>query len=108
MNTLSLDGSLDTFIIERRAVHALVYQEALLRVVDKVVVFARRLFKGAPMRSEIAQESLKAAPPVAVTAWAWMSGLDINQVVGYATLLYIVLQAGYLIWKWVREVRRGK
>lgn len=60
------------------------------------------------MRAEIAQESLKASPPVTITAWAWMNGLTLNEVVALATLAYIVLQAGYLIWKWVKEIRRGK
>lgn len=57
------------------------------------------------MRVAIANEGLKATPPVTVTAVAWMQGLTINEVVGYATLVYIVLQAGYLVWKWVREAR---
>lgn len=60
------------------------------------------------MRAEIPQEGLKAAPPVAVTAWAWVAGLTLDKWVALATLTYIVLQAGYLIWKWVREIRKGK
>ena len=60
------------------------------------------------MKAEVVQEGLKASPPVTVTAWAWMNGLTLNEVVAVATLIYIVLQAGYLIWKWVREIRRGR
>ena len=60
------------------------------------------------MKSDIAHESLKSAPPVAVTGWAWMNGLSLNEVVALATLGYIVLQAGYLIWKWIREWKRSR
>lgn len=58
------------------------------------------------MRTEIAQESMKAAPPVAVTTVAFMQGLTLNEVVALATLGYIGLQAGYLLWKWWREWKR--
>lgn len=60
------------------------------------------------MKGEIAEEGLKAAPPVTVTAWAWLNGLTLDKWVALATLTYIVLQAGYLIWKWWREIKRGK
>ncbi len=63
---------------------------------------------GDPMKAAIAQESLKATPPVTVTAVAWMQGLTINEFVGLATLAYIALQAGYLVWKWIREARKGR
>lgn len=60
------------------------------------------------MRAEVIQESLKASPPVTITAWAWMNGLTLNEVVALATLAYIALQAAYLIFRWIREIRRGK
>ena len=60
------------------------------------------------MKQDIAQEAAKAAPPVAVTGWAWVHGLTISDAVALATLAYIALQAGYLVWKWVREIRRGR
>ena len=60
------------------------------------------------MKQAITQESLKSAPPVIVTAWAWMNGLTLNEVVALATLGYIVLQAGYLIWKWWHEFKRRR
>lgn len=58
------------------------------------------------MRVAIANEGLKATPPVTVTAVAWMQGMTLTDAVALATLIYIVLQAGYLIWKWVREARK--
>lgn len=60
------------------------------------------------MRTEITSESLKATPPVAVTALTWMHGVTLNDIVLLATLAYIGLQAAYLVWKWVREYRRGR
>lgn len=63
---------------------------------------------GTPMRVEIANEGLKAAPPVTITALAWMNALTLNEVVALATIGYIVLQSAFLIWKWWREYRKGK
>lgn len=57
------------------------------------------------MKAAIAAESLKAGPPVTVTAVTWMSGLTLNDYVLIGTLIYIALQAAYLVWKWVREYR---
>ena len=44
-------------------------------------------------------EAGKAAPPVCGTAYAAASA-HLPEVVGFATLLYIVIQAGHLVWKW--------
>lgn len=52
-----------------------------------------------------AAEAARAAPPVAVAAVAVAEGITINHVVGVATLLYIALQALYLVWRWRREAR---
>lgn len=58
------------------------------------------------MRTAIAQESLKASPPVTITVVAWMQGLTLTDVVALATLGYVLLQSAYLLWKWYREWRR--
>ena len=60
------------------------------------------------MKQDIAQEAAKAAPPVAVTGWAWFNGLTISDFVALATLAYIGLQSLYLMWKWFREWKRGR
>ena len=60
------------------------------------------------MKTEVTQEAWKAAPPVAVTGWAWVHGLTLSDAVAIATLAYIGLQAVYLLWKWIKEIRRGK
>ena len=60
------------------------------------------------LNSEIASEAIKAAPPVTVTATALAGGISLNNVIGAATLIYIVLQAGYLIWKWRRDIKRER
>jgi hypothetical protein len=49
---------------------------------------------------------MKAAPPVGVTLWAWL-GQNLPTAVALATLVYIVLQIGHLIFVWRRQ-RRGK
>ena len=60
------------------------------------------------LNAEIASEAMKAAPPVTVTATALAAGWNLNNIIGAATLVYIVLQAGYLVWKWHRDWRRER
>ena len=58
------------------------------------------------MKTELAQESMKSAPPVVVAGSAWLFGLTLNDWVAVGTLLYLVLQGGYLAWKWYRESKK--
>ncbi|MGE4335230.1 MAG: hypothetical protein AB7E55_04545 [Pigmentiphaga sp.] len=60
------------------------------------------------LATQTAAEAAKAAPPVAVTIAAVADGFTVNHAVAGATLLYIVLQAGYLIWKWRRDMREDR
>ncbi len=57
-----------------------------------------------PMKPEITAEAIKAAPPIALFG----VGLTLNDIVASATLIYIALQVGYLIWKWRRELRKSR
>lgn len=59
------------------------------------------------MRQEIAQEAMKATPPVAVALAGHFAGMTLQDWVLIATLVYVVLQAGHLLWKWYREIKRG-
>jgi hypothetical protein len=47
--------------------------------------------------SDFASSAAKAAPPIGVNFWLWLAGHDINWYVAAATLVYIGLQAFYLI-----------
>lgn len=40
---------------------------------------------------------MKASPPVAVTVWQYVFGLPVEKYVAAATLIYIVLQAYFLV-----------
>jgi len=60
------------------------------------------------MQAEIGAEAAKAVPPATVVAAGAASGWDLNSAVLWATLIYIGLQAAYLIWKWRRDMRRER
>lgn len=53
------------------------------------------------VRTDVGIAAVKLTPPVVGFA------MTLDQVVGLATLAYLVLQSAYLIWKW-RNERRGK
>jgi disulfide bond formation protein DsbB len=55
-------------------------------------------------QSTIAHELAKATPPVSV-ALATLFGMSLQDWVLVATLVYIVLQAGFLIYRWYRMFR---
>lgn len=53
------------------------------------------------MSRDLGVATAKALPPI--TVWT----LTLNEWVAVATVAYLILQSGYLIWKWRREwVRR--
>lgn len=49
----------------------------------------------------------KAAPPAGVVL-ATLGGIAIQDWVFILTLIYLVVQIGYLIWRWLRDVREEK
>jgi hypothetical protein len=52
-------------------------------------------------KSDIVTEGMKAAPPVTV-AGATIAGMQVNDMILWATLLYLVLQIGFLLYRWGR------
>lgn len=54
--------------------------------------------------ADIAVEGAKVSPPVAVIAVS-SQGMTLQDWVLVATLAYIGLQAGWLVWKWYRALR---
>lgn len=61
----------------------------------------------AQLGGEAFAASLKSAPPVAVSALT-LGGVGLQDWVFIVTLAYVVLQGAYLLWKWARDLRRGK
>ena len=59
-------------------------------------------------KSDLASEAIKAAPPIAITTAVTVGGLTLNEWVAIATLLYIVLQSGWLVWKWYHAIKDKK
>lgn len=51
---------------------------------------------------------MRSAPPVAVAGSAWLFGLTLNDWVAVATLGYLALQTGYLLFKWYRDFKKGR
>ncbi|MCG3785743.1 hypothetical protein [Delftia acidovorans] len=58
----------------------------------------------------VAVEGAKAAPPVTVVATNLANGWTMTHTVTALTILYLLLQAAYLLWRWSneREDRRAK
>lgn len=50
-------------------------------------------------KSDLVSEAAKAAPPVTV-AGATIAGMQINDLILWATLIYLVLQIAFLLYRW--------
>ncbi len=59
----------------------------------------------AEFRIEAAAQTAKSAPAL---AGVFYYGLTLNEMVAIVTIFYIALQCAYLVWKWVREAKRGR
>ena len=58
-------------------------------------------------KSDVIAEAAKAAPPVTV-AGATVAGVQVNDMILWATLTYIVLQIGFLLYRWHRMHTTGQ
>lgn len=56
----------------------------------------------------IVTEATKSAPPVAVSVVSFLGGISLNNIIGVATLVYIVLQASHLVWRWRRDIEKER
>jgi hypothetical protein len=54
--------------------------------------------------AETGAEAVKAAPPIAVLG-VTAQGMTLQEWVYVATLVYICLQAGWLLWRWYKAAR---
>lgn len=61
---------------------------------------------GSDVVRDLGTAAAKAAPPAVVTLYGLLSN-SVPLLVGLATLIYLILQASHLVWKWRREARSG-
>lgn len=57
--------------------------------------------KGTLMKHDVTAEAVKAAPPLAVSG-AVLGGMHVNELIAWATLIYIVAQIAFLAFRWWR------
>lgn len=62
----------------------------------------------AAQKIDLANEAAKAAPPLVVVGSDLLMGHGIPYWVGLATMIYITLQAAFLLWKWWRMAQDRK
>jgi len=55
--------------------------------------------------ADLTAQASKSAPPALAWLIAFVGEISLNNIIGVVTLIYIVLQAGYLVWKWRRDIR---
>lgn len=51
---------------------------------------------------DIAVEGAKASPPVAILAASATQGWTLSHALTAITILYVLLQIGWLVWRWYR------
>lgn len=60
------------------------------------------------LKQTVEVEAAKATPPVLVTAADQLGAISVNKYVAIATLVYVLMQAAYLGWKWYKEYKANK
>jgi len=58
--------------------------------------------------ADVTTQAVKSAPPVLAWLIAFFAEWSLNNVIGVVTLAYILLQAGYLVWKWHRDIQHER
>lgn len=58
-------------------------------------------------KSDLVSEAAKAAPPVTV-AGATIAGMQINDLILWATLVYLILQIAFLLYRWHKMHKGGE
>lgn len=56
---------------------------------------------------DVGVAALKVAPPAAVAAASAIGGLTLQEWVYVVTIIYVVAQTAYLLFKWYRDFRGG-
>ena len=60
----------------------------------------------ADQKRELVSAGMQAAPGVAAAGGASVMGLQLSDWLVLLSMVFVLLQAAYLIWKWRREARR--
>jgi hypothetical protein len=60
----------------------------------------------ADIHQSMAAAGARATPPVVVSAASTLSHAPLQDWVYILTLVYLVVQIGYLLWKWWRAIHR--
>lgn len=60
----------------------------------------------AEQKHDIVQAGYQAAPGAGAAAGARVFGLPLSDMLVLASILFVALQAAYLVWKWRRDARR--
>ena len=55
---------------------------------------------------DIAAESAKASPPVAILTASAAQGWTLNHTLTAITIVYVLMQIGWLVWRW-RKAAQG-
>lgn len=56
---------------------------------------------------EVATEMAKSSPPVAVVTASFATEWTLNNLLTAVTIIYVILQIGWLAWRWYQAVRLG-
>lgn len=76
------------------------------RIIRDATMSAHEQIRDAAQEHALGAAAAKAAPPVAVSG-AMIAGVQMADIVLWLTMVYLVIQIGYLGWKWISEWRES-
>ena len=57
------------------------------------------------VKHDAIEQTIKAVPAV---AGATIASFTLNEWVAIATLVYIIIQTAFLLWRWYREIKKDR
>ena len=78
------------------------------RLATLLALLGIRQHLSAEQKHDLATAAYQATPGAAAAGGARMMGLPLSAWLVVASIAFVVLQAGYLVWKWRRDARRAQ
>ena len=78
------------------------------RLVTLLALLGIHQHLSAEQKHDLATAAYQATPGAAAAGGARMMGLPLSDWLVVASIAFVVLQAGYLVWKWRRDARRDQ
>ena len=77
-------------------------------LISLLAFFGIQQHLSAQQKQDLGQAAMQVAPGGAASLAAQADGIQMADVLGFVSIVFVVLQAAYLLWKWRRDYLRSR